>query len=142
MCARVVDDQVVPLLHLGQHPVDGEFVIVLTEGTHYVILVIAGSLLLPHDRNMMIGAIHSRTHKIYRTGIHTDIFLMGMLLMNRLCHQTSVRPQHKPPQLRIDSHISHACRSQHFLIDPSHPFTDCHNIIGLLIRTIGNPDSS
>ena len=61
-----------------------------------------------------------------------------MFLVNGLCHQTAVRPHHKAPQLGVDSHISHACRSEHFFINSAHPFSNHTDIVRCFFRSVGN----
>ena len=102
--------------------------------------MVAGQVLLPHDRNVMVSSIHGRTHQVHRAGVHTDIFLISMLLMDRPGHQTSVGSHHKPAQLCIKRHVAHPRGNQHLFIHPAHAVPDDPDVIGLLIRAVRNPD--
>ena len=91
---------------------------------------------------MVICSIHCGTHQIYRTSIHTDVLLVGMLLMNNLGHQMTVRCHHKTTKLRIYLYITHTCRYQYLFIYLSDTLTDYTDIIRLLIRLIGYTDTA
>ena len=137
-----MNHQQITLINLRKLPVNGKFIVIFTQGACHIISVVAGLVFFSHDRNVMVCPIHSRTHQIHRAGIHANILLIGMLFMDCLCHQTAIRSQHKSAQLRIDRHISHAGRNKHFLIDLPHTLTDDADVIGLLIRAVGNSDSA
>ena len=90
----------------------------------------------------MISTIHSRTHQVHGTGIHTDILLVGMLFMNDLSYQMTIRSHHITSQFGIDCYISHSCRYQHFFVNLADTFTDRFDVVRLLIRTIRNTDTA
>ncbi len=140
MRTRIMDHQQIADLYLRQHAVDGKLIVVLTQGPRDIIFAVTGLLLLPHNGNMMIRPVHCRTHQVYGTGVNTDVFFVCVLLMDRLSHQTAVRPEHEPPKFRIDRHIPHSFRYQHFLIYSAHAVADHTDIVRLLIRRIRNPD--
>ena len=95
-----------------------------------------------HNCDVVVCPVHCRTHQIYRTCIHTDIFFVCMLFMDCCCNQTSVWSHHKTSKLGIDCHISHSCRNKNLFIDTANPFSDDTDIVWLLIRCIRNSDSS
>ena len=43
--------------------------------------MITDRILFSENRNVVISTIHGRTHEIDSTGIHADIFLVGVLFM-------------------------------------------------------------
>ena len=52
--AGVVNRQIIPHLHLGQHPVNRKFVIVLAEGARHIIFAVTGRVLLSQHGNMVV----------------------------------------------------------------------------------------
>ena len=58
--------------------------------------------------------------------------------MDGLCHKDSVGPKHKPAQLRAQGHIPHPGRDENLLVGLSHALADNRDVIGLLIRPVGN----
>ena len=142
MGSGIMDKQQIPFVDPGKHPVNSEFVIVFTERTCHIIHMVTGGILFSHNGQMMVGPIHSRPHKVYGTGIAANVFFVGMLLMDCLCHQGAVRPHHKASQLCIESHIPHPCRDKDFLIYFADSFPNHTDIIGLLIRAVRDSDST
>ena len=49
--------------------------------------------------DMVVSAVHCRTHQVYRAGIHTDILFVSVLLMDRSCDKRTVRSQHETSKL-------------------------------------------
>ena len=90
----------------------------------------------------MVCSIDRRTHQIYRAGIHTDIIFVGVLFMDCLCYQASVRRKHKTSHLCIDRNISHSGRNQDLLVYFPYTLSDHTDIIRCLIRFVGNTDSA
>ena len=54
----IMNKQIVTHINLRQHSVNGEFVIIFTEGAGYVIFMIAGCILFSQHSNVMICAVH------------------------------------------------------------------------------------
>ena len=104
--------------------------------------MVAGSVFFSKHCDVMISAVHGRAHQVHRTRVHSDVFLISMLLMDRFCDKASVRSHHKTAKLRINCHISHTCRYKHFLIDFAHSFADGADVVRLLIRSVRNTDSA
>ena len=142
MCAGIVNCDIVTDVNLRQHPVNGKFVVVLTQRTGHVILMIAGFVLLAQYGDVMVRTIHGRTHQVHSAGIHTDVFLVCMLLMDDLGYQMSVRCHHVAAKLRINCNITHTGRYQNLLVYLAHAFADGPDIVRLLIRTIWNSDTT
>ncbi len=138
MRARIVDHQIIPFLDLREHPVNGKFVIILAKRSRHVIHVVAGRILLAKHRDMMVCAVHGGTHQIHRAGIHTDILLVGVFLVNRLCHECTVRACHKAPHLRINRRVPHTRGHKHLIKNLVHAFADHPDIIGFLIGLVSN----
>ena len=91
---------------------------------------------------MMISTIHRRTHQIYRTRIHTNVFFVGVLFVDCLCYQTAIRSHHKTAKFCVDRHITHACRNQNLIVYFLHAFSDHADVIWLLIRAIRDTDTT
>ena len=138
MGAGVMDDQQITNVYLRQHPVDGEFVAVLTQGAGDVVLVVTGQVLLAHHSDVVIGPIDGRPHQIGGTGVHPNIILIGVLLVENLGDQVAVGSQHEPAQLGAEGHITHPRGDQDLLVGPPYPFADDRDVIGRLIRTVGD----
>ena len=90
-----MDEEQVALIDLRKHAVDCKLIVVFAEGTCHIVLVVAGLVLFSHNRDMMVSAVHSRTHQVYRACVNTDVLLVGMLLVDRSCHESAVRSQHE-----------------------------------------------
>ena len=110
MCSRVMDIEIIPHLHLWQHTINGKLVVVLAKRTCHIILVVTWCIFLAQNCDVVICAIHCRTHQIDRTGIHADVLLIGMLLMNCLCYQRSIRSHHETSHLCVDGDICKTSR--------------------------------
>ena len=137
-----MDHQIISHVNLRKITVNGKFIIVLTKRSCNVIQMIARLILLAKNGNMMISTVHSRTHQVYCTGIHADIFLVGMFLMDCLGYQAAIRSHHETSQLSVDCHISHSFRNKNFLVNLAHTLSDHTDIIRCLFRTIRNTDTT
>ena len=142
MCACIVDEEQVALIDLRKHTVDRKLIVVLAEGTCDIVLMVAGLVLFSHNRDMVISAVHSRAHQVYRAGVDADVLLIGMLLMDRSCHESTVRGQHEASKLCEDRHVTHSCRNKNFLVNLSYALTDDLDIIRLLVRSVRDTDSA
>ena len=142
MRAGVVNIKQIAAFDFGQHTVDCEFIIVFAKRAGHVIFVVTRRVFFAHNGNMMIGAVHRRTHQIDRAGVHADIFLVGMFFVNGSCDKRTVRPHHKPAELGVNGNIAHACRYENFVINSFHAFADFENIVRLLVGLIGNTDTA
>ena len=111
---------------------------VLTERTCHVIGVVAGSVLLAHDRDMMVGSVHGGPHQVRGAGVDPDIFLVDVFLMNGRRHQAAIGAHHEAAHLGIDRHIAHAGRNQNLLIYPADTLADGADVVGLLIGSVRN----
>ena len=87
MCSCIMNCQNISHINLWKHTVNGKFIIILTQRTCHIVFVIAWFILLTKDCNMMICTIHSRAHQVDCTCINTDIFLVGVFLMDGCCDQ-------------------------------------------------------
>ena len=65
-----------------------------------------------------------------------------MLLMAGGRHQRAVGREHKAAKLRANAHIAHAGRHEHLLIRLAHALADGHDVVGLILRAIGNAHAS
>ena len=134
----VVNDQQVAQVDLREGAVDGELVVVLAQPSGHVVDVVAGRVLLTHDGDVVIRAVHGGAHKVGGAGVYPHILLVGMLEVRRLGHQAAVGGQHEPAQLGEDGHVSHPGADQHLLICLAYAFTDDRNVVGGLVRAVGD----
>ena len=65
-----------------------------------------------------------------------------MLFMDGPRDQRAIGPHHKTAHLCVQGDISHTGRNQQLLIDPANPRGNRKDIIRLLLRPIGYPDSA
>ena len=111
MRTGIMNHQKISHVDLRQHPVNRKLIAVLAKGACHIILVVARRILLAHHRNMVICPVDCRAHQVHGTRVHTDVLLVGMLLMDGRCHQAAVRSQHKTSHLRVDCDIAKSRRN-------------------------------
>ena len=104
--------------------------------------MVAGDVLLPHDRNVVIGPIDGRPHQVGGAGIHPHILLVGVLLVEHPGHQVPVWGQHEAPQLGTQRHVPHARGDQDLLVGLPHPRPDGGDVVGRLLRAVGHPHAA
>ena len=100
-------------------------------------MVVRGRLFAEYG-DVVVGAVHGRTHQIDRAGIHTDIVLVNVFLMNGLGDECAVGSQHEAAHLRINRDLTESRGNQDFLVNPLHLSADFRNIVGALFRAIGD----
>ena len=142
MCACIMNNQIITHVNLWQLSVNCKFVIIFTKRTCNIVYMVARCIFFSRYRNMMVCTVHCRTHKVYRTRIDTDVFLVCMLFMNCFCNKAAVRCKHETSEFRINCNIAHAIWCQHFIINLVNAFTDNSNIIFFLIRLVCNADTA
>ena len=142
MGAGVVDKQQIAPFNFRQHTVHGKFVAVLAKGAGHIVLVVAGLILLAQHRHMVIRTVDGRAHQVHRTGIHSNVFFMGMFFMDCRGYQTAIRSHHKTSHLGINRHIAHTVGGKHLIIHLMYTGADLQNIIRLLLRTVGNANAA
>ena len=99
-------------------------------------------VLLAHHSDVVVSAVHSRTHQVYRACVNTDVLLVGMLLVDRSCHESAVRSQHEAAKLCEERHIAHSCRNKNFLVNLSYALADDLDVVRLLVRSVRDSDSA
>lgn len=100
--------------------------------------MIIGLVLFPKHCDVMIRAIHRRTHEVHRAGIDAGIFLVNMLEVDDLRHERTVRCQHETAHLGGNAHITKPRRYEDLIERPVHALADRENIIRFLIRLVRN----
>ena len=88
---------------------------------------------------MVVGPVDGRAHQVGGAGVHADILLVDVLLVEHPSHQMSVGGQHEAAQLGADGHIAHPGGDQNVLIGPPHPLADDRDVVGGLLRPVGHP---
>ena len=137
-----MDDQQVANLNLGQHPVHGELVAVFAQRAGYVVLVVAGGGLFAHHGDVVIGPVDGGAHQVGGAGVHPDILLVDVLLVERPGDQVAVGGQHEPAQLGVDGHVPHPGGDQDLLKGPAHPLADDGDVVGGLLGAVGHPHAA
>ena len=133
---------------MRQLAVDGELIVVLAQIARDVVGVRSGrcglvvTTRLAHHRNVVVGAIHGGTNKVNGTGVHADIVLVDLLLMDGLGDQAPIGAHHKAAHLGTDCHIAHAGGNQNLVVGRVHPFTDGVDVVGLLLGQVGDTDAA
>ena len=97
MGTGVVDVDQVADVDSGQHPVNGELVVVLAQAADHIVLVVAGGVLLAQHGDVVVSAVHGGAHQVGSTGIQTDVLLVDVLFVDGGCHQRAVGPVVKRP---------------------------------------------
>ena len=136
--AGVMDDQQVADLNFRQHPVNGELVVVFAQGAGDVVHVVTGGVLLAHDGDVVVGPVHGGPHQVGSAGVHPDVVLVGLLLVEHPGDQMAVGGQHEAAQLGAQGDIPHAGGHQNLLVGPADPLTDDGDVVGGLIRAVGD----
>ena len=77
----IVDDDAVTNVNLWQLAVNGKLIVVLAERTSNVIYMVAESLFLASNGDVVICTIHSWAHEVGHAGIKADVILVGFLFM-------------------------------------------------------------
>lgn len=134
--ARVVDDQRVAYLHLRQHPVYGELVVVLTQRAGDVVAVVALGAFLARHGYVVVRAVHGRAHEVAGGGVHADVVLVYVLHVQHLGHQAAVGSQHEAAHLGVDLHVAHARRDQDVLKAAAHPLAYSRDVGHRLARAV------
>lgn len=138
MRARVVDIEQVAHVNFRQTAVDSKLIVVLAQAAYHIVHMVAGRIFFAQHRDVVIRAIHRRTHQIAGARIHADIFLISMFFMAGGRHQRAVRTKYKAPQLSEDRHVAHSRGHKHLFKRLSHAFPDGRNVVGRFIRPIRN----
>ena len=138
MSPCIMNHQQISFLDFRKHTIHCEFIIVFTKRTCHIILMVTWLVFFSHNCNVVICPIHSRAHKVHRTGIHSNIFLMGVFFMDGFGYQTTIRPHHKSSKLCVNGNLSHSCRNQDFFIGFPDTLSNSADIIRLLVRCIRN----
>ena len=138
MRAGIVDINVIADVNLRQIAVNGKLVVIFAQTAGHVVGMIAQRVFLAEHGDMVVCAVHRRTHEVCRAGVQTGILLIGMLLVDALGNQSAVRAKDKAAHLGIDGNIVHASRNKNLVVCLMHAFTDGHDVVRLLRRTVRN----
>ena len=137
-----MDVEVISHLDFRQFSADCKLVVVLAEGARDIVDMIVRRRLFAEYGNVVVGAVHGRTHQIDRTGIHADVIFVNVFLMNGLGDKRAVGSQHEAAHLRINRDLTESRGNQDFLVNPLHLSADLRNIVGALFRAIGDAHAS
>ena len=142
MSAGVVDINYIADLNFRQHSVDSELVVVFAQTAGDVINVVQNGIFLTQHRDMVVGAIHGRTHQVCGAGIQAHVLPVDVLLMQHGGNQMTVGSQHEAAQLCEDGHIVHACRGQNLLIALADTLTDDADVAAGLLGAVVHADAA
>ena len=133
---------------MRQLAIDSELVVVLAQIARDVIGVrdgrcgLVGAARLTHHRDVVVSTIHGGTNEVDGTGVHADIVLVDLLLVDSLGDQTAVGAHHKAAHLSADGHIAHAGGNQDLVVGRVHPLADGVDVVGLLLGQVGDADAA
>ena len=136
MRARIVDIEQVAAIDLRQAAVNGELVVVLAQAANDVIDVIRRSILLAQHGDVVVRAVHRRAHQVAGAGVHADVLLVGVLLVNRRGDERAVWAEHEAAQLGKDRDVAHARGHEHLLVGPAHALADDRDVVGGILRPV------
>ena len=91
---------------------------------------------------MVVSAIHGGTNEVDGTGVHADIVLVDLLLVDSLGDQAAVGAHHKAAHLGADGHIVHAGGNQDLVVCRVYSLADGANVVGLLLGQVGDADAA
>ncbi len=101
--------------------------------------MVTGSVFLAEYGDVVIRAVHRRTHEIRCAGVQTDIFLVDMLFVNRCSNKRAERCEHISAELGVDFNVVHTRWYEDFLIFLSNAVTDDCDIVlrflGLVVNS-------
>ena len=132
--------EIISHVNLWKHTVNGKFIIVFTEWTCYIVFVVAWLIFFAEYRDVVICTVHCRTHKVYRTGINSNILFVYMFFMNCFCYESAIWCEHETPKLCKYCHISHSCRYHYLIKFLVYTLTDNCYIVWLFILCIRDSD--
>ena len=72
MSAGIVDNDEVAHFDFRKLSLDREFIAVLTKGAGHVIDMVLRCICFAEDSNVVVSAVHPRTHEVSHAGIGTD----------------------------------------------------------------------
>ena len=148
MRTGIMDYKQVTHVDMRQLAIDSELVVVLAQIARDVIGVrdgrcgLVGAARLTHHRDVVVSAIHGGTNEVDGTGVHADIVLVDLLLVDSLGDQAAVGAHHKAAHLSADGHIAHAGGNQDLVVCRVYSLADGANVVGLLLGQVGDADAA
>ena len=142
MGAGVVDDYQVPHVDLGQAPLDGELVVVLAKAAGDIVHMVQDGVLLAQHGDVVVSAVHGRTHQVGGAGVQADVLPVDVLLVEHGGYQMAEGRQHEPAQLGINRHIAHARGIHDLLIAHPHSVADGLDVAPGLLGAIVHADAA
>ena len=140
--AGIVQDDEVAHIDFREHPVNREFVVVLAQAARHVVLVVAGGVLLAHNGDVMVRAVHGGAHQVGGAGVEADVLLVDVLLVDGRRHEAAVRGKHIAAKLREDGDVAHPGRDEHLLVRLPDALADGGDVDRLLIRAVRDADAA
>ena len=137
MRAGIVNDNEISDIDSRQPAVNGKLIVILTKTADNIVKVVFRGVLLAHNGDVVISAVHSRTHKVAGAGIKTDIVLVDMLLVNCRGYKAAIGCEHEATKLSIKRNITHTGGNKYLIINLLNSLTNRHNVGRLLILTVG-----
>ena len=104
--------------------------------------MVVGGVLLAHDGDVVVGAVDGGAHQVGGAGVHTDILLVDVLLVEDPGDQVAVGGQHEPAQLGAQGHVAHAGGDQDLLIGLPDALADEGDVVGGLVGEVGHADAA
>ena len=104
--------------------------------------MVAGGVLLPHDRDVVVGPVHGRPHEVGGAGVDADVLLVNMLAVDGPGDQGSVRARHETAHFREEGDVSESGRHEDFFVYLFNAGADLCNVVRFLVRRVGNADTA
>lgn len=94
---------------------------------------------LPADGDVVVCAVHGGAHEVRGAGIHADVVLVGVLLVNHACDEPAHIAGHPAPQLGFQRD---AAVREDFLVYLADTFADSKYICRGLVGAVGDADAA
>ncbi len=95
--------------------------------------MVAGGVLLAQDAHVVVGAVDGGAHKVGGTGVHADVLLVDMLLVDGLGDEGAEGREHEAAHLGEDGDVAHACGHEDAVVGLVHAGADDGDVVlGLL----------
>ena len=90
----------------------------------------------------MVRAVDRRTHQVDRAGVDPDVFLVDVLLVDRLRDDRAVGCQHEAAHLGVDGDVIHARGDQRLFIGLADALADDEDVVRGLVGLVGHADAA
>ena len=142
VCARVVDDDAVADVDLGQLAVDGEFVVVLAERAGDVVDMVTEGVFLADDGDVVVSAVDGGAHEVRHAGVESDVVLVRLLFMQRRRDEPAVGTRDIAARFGLDGESRKACRLDDLLVERFDAAGDALYVDGFFFGAVGDAEAA